>query len=195
MASNEIWQWSAVETAQAIRTGQASAEEVMQAHVARLQAANPALNAVVVDMTADALERARAADKTQATGAELGSLHGVPVTVKINVDVEGQANSNGVTGLAHMVAPGDAPIVSNLRRAGAIVLGLTNTPEFSLRGFTDNPLHGQTRNPWDPALTCGGSSGGAGAAVPAGVPRSRRFRSFAGRRSAARSISWKVWFT
>lgn len=169
MASSEIWQWSAVATAQAIRSGQVSAEQVMQAHVARLNAANPALNAVVVDLTADALERARAADRARASGAELGTLHGVPVTVKINVDVEGQANSNGVVALAGNIAPGDAPVVSNLRKAGAIVMGLTNTPEFSMRAFTDNPLHGQTWNPWDRAITCGGSSGGAGAAVAAGI--------------------------
>jgi len=169
MTSSEIWQWSAVATAEAIRSGKVSSEEVMRAHVARLHAANPALNAVVVDLSAQALEAARAADRAQASGAELGTLHGVPVTVKINVDVEGQANSNGVAGLADVIAPGDAPIVSNLRKAGAIVLGLTNTPEFSLRGFTDNPLHGQTLNPWDPAITCGGSSGGAGASVAMGI--------------------------
>jgi amidase len=169
MASSEIWQWSAVATAEAIRSGQVSSEEIMQAHVARLHAANPALNAVVIDLSAEALEAARAADRAQASGAELGTLHGVPVTVKINVDVEGQANSNGVAGLAHVIAPGDAPVVANLRKAGAIVLGLTNTPEFSLRGFTDNPLHGQTLNPWDPAITCGGSSGGAGASVAMGI--------------------------
>lgn len=169
MPATDIWKWSAVETAAAIRAGRASAEEVMTAHVARLDAVNPALNAVVVDLRAQALDAARAADRAQASGAGLGPLHGVPVTIKINVDVEGQANSNGVVGLAKVIAPGDAPVVANLRGAGAIVLGMTNTPEFSLRGFTDNPLHGQTLNPWDPAITCGGSSGGAGASVAAGI--------------------------
>ena len=169
MPASDIWKWSAVETAAAIRAGRASSEEVMDAHIARLDAANPALNAVVVDLRDQALDAARAADRAQASGAELGTLHGVPVTIKINVDVEGQANSNGVPGLAGVIAPGDAPIVANLRKAGAIVLGLTNTPEFSLRGFTDNPLHGQTLNPWDPAVTCGGSSGGAGVSVAAGI--------------------------
>lgn len=169
MASNEIWQWSAVDTAAAIRTGQVSALEVTEAHVARLQAANPALNAVVVDLTDQALDAARAADAAQASGAELGTLHGVPVTIKINIDVEGQANSNGVVALKDNIAPGDAPVTANLRQAGAIILGLTNTPEFSMRAFTDNPLHGQTWNPWDRAITCGGSSGGAAAAVAAGI--------------------------
>ncbi|WP_430419623.1 amidase [Phenylobacterium sp.] len=169
MASNEIWQWPAVDTAAAIRTGQVSALEVTEAHVARLQAANPALNAVVVDLTDQALDAARAADAAQASGAELGTLHGVPVTIKINIDVEGQANSNGVVALKDNIAPGDAPVTANLRQAGAIILGLTNTPEFSMRAFTDNPLHGQTWNPWDRAITCGGSSGGAAAAVAAGI--------------------------
>lgn len=169
MPSNDIWQWSAVETAAAIRSGEVSAEQVTLAHIDRLHAKNPSLNAVVIDLTDQALETARAADRAQASGAELGALHGVPVTVKINVDVEGQANSNGVVALAGNIAPGDAPVVSNLKRAGAIILGLTNTPEFSMRAFTDNPLHGQTYNPWDPAITCGGSSGGAGAAVAAGI--------------------------
>ena len=169
MASNEIWQWSAVETAQAIRSGQASAEQVTRAHIARLEAKNPSLNAVVVDLTAQALAAAREADRLQASGAELPTLHGVPVTVKINIDVEGQANSNGVVALKDNIAPGDAPVAANLKKAGAILLGLTNTPEFSMRAFTDNPLHGQTYNPWDPAITCGGSSGGAAAAVASGI--------------------------
>ena len=68
-----------------------------------------------------------------------------------------------------IIAPSDSPVVRNLKKAGAIVIGLTNTPEFSFRGFTDNPLHGLTLNPWDPDITCGGSSGGAGSAVAAGI--------------------------
>jgi amidase len=167
--ASDIWQWSAVQTAEAIRSRQVSALEVTEAHVARLHAANPALNAVVVDLTEEALGAARAADAALASGAPIDVLHGVPVTVKINVDVEGQANSNGVVALKDNVAPGDAPVVANLKAAGAIILGLTNTPEFSMRAFTDNPLHGQTWNPWDKAITCGGSSGGAGAAVAAGI--------------------------
>jgi amidase len=169
MASSEIWQWSAVETAAAIRAKRVSAVEVTTAHIARLHAANPALNAVVVDLTESALETAKACDRAQAAGAEPGLLHGVPVTVKINIDVEGQANSNGVVALANNIAPGDAPITANLRAAGAVILGLTNTPEFSLRAFTDNPLHGLTLNPWDKTVTPGGSSGGAAASVAAGI--------------------------
>ena len=169
MTASEIWRWSAVQTAEAIRSGQVSSEEVVTAQIARLGAVNPAINAVVVDLSDSALTAARTADQAKAAGAALGSLHGVPVTVKINIDVKGQANSNGVPGLQHMIAPEDAPLVANFRKAGAVILGMTNTPEFSLRGFTDNPLHGQTYNPWDPAITCGGSSGGAGASVAVGI--------------------------
>ena len=169
MASAEIWRWSALETAAAIRTRRVSATEVVTAHIQRMGAANPAINAVVVDLTDQALASAKVADRVQASGAELGALHGVPITLKINIDVEGQANSNGVIGLKDNIAPGDSPVAANFRKAGAIVLGLTNTPEFSLRAFTDNPLHGLTLNPWDPAITSGGSSGGAAASVASGI--------------------------
>jgi amidase len=164
-----IWQWTAVETALAIRSGAASAESVVAAHLERMGAVNPALNAVVVDLGEAALVAARAADRALAAGEPVGTLHGVPVTIKINVDVEGQANSNGVAAFKDTIAPGDSPVVANLKAAGAIIIGLTNTPEFSMRWFTDNALHGLTRNPWDAAITCGGSSGGAGASVAAGV--------------------------
>ena len=164
-----IWQWSAVATAEAIKAGRISAEEVTAAHVERLHTANPPLNAVVVDMTAQALEAARAADARQARGEPLDALHGVPVTLKINIDVEGQANSNGVVAFRDNIAPADSPVAANLRAAGAIILGLTNTPEFSFRAFTDNALHGLTLNPWDRTITCGGSSGGAAASIAAGI--------------------------
>jgi amidase len=124
---------------------------------------------VVIDLSDAALKQAAQADAARARGEALGPLHGVPVTIKINIDVEGQANSNGIPALKDNIAPGDSPVTANLRKAGAIILGLTNTPEFSMRGFTDNPLHGQTLNPWDPAITCGGSSGGAGASVALGI--------------------------
>jgi amidase len=164
-----IWQWSAVDTAGAVRDGRVTAEQVVQAHIERMHAANAAINAVVVDLSAQALQAARAADRAKAQGAMLGKLHGVPVTIKINIDVEGQANSNGVVGLKDNIAPGDSPVTANLKNAGAIVIGMTNTPEFSMRGFTDNKLHGLTKNPWNAAITCGGSSGGAGASIAAGI--------------------------
>src|SRR5215469_12300694 len=164
-----IWQWSAVDTAAAIRDGRATSEEVVQAHIDRMHAANSAINAVVVDLSAQAIEAARAADRALAQGATPGKLQGVPVTIKINIDVEGQANSNGVVAFKDNIAPGDSPVTANLKKAGAIIIGMTNAPEFSMRGFTDNPLHGPTLNPWDSAITCGGSSGGAGASIATGI--------------------------
>lgn len=164
-----IWQWTAVETARAVRSRQVSALDVTEAHIERLRAANPAINAVVFDLTEEALEAARRADEATARGEEPGALHGVPITIKENVDVKGWPNPNGVPGLASTIAPDDAPLVRNLRGAGAIILGLTNTPEFSMRAFTDNPLHGPTHNPWNAGITCGGSSGGAAAAIAAGI--------------------------
>ena len=90
------------------------------------------------------------------------------MTIKVNVDQEGQATTNGLPAFANLIAPGDAPIVRNLRRAGAIIVGRTNTPELSMRATTVNPLHGRTWNPWHPDASPGGSSGGAGAAAAAG---------------------------
>ncbi len=167
--SAPVWQWTAIQTAAAIRSGAVSAEEVTKAHVERMAAVNPRLNAVVFDFSDDALKAAKAADRARAKGADLGPLHGVPITIKENVDYRGYPNPNGVKALLGQIAPSDSPVVRNLKNAGAIVLGLTNTPEFSFRAFTDNPLHGLTLNPWDEAITCGGSSGGAGSAVAAGI--------------------------
>ena len=164
-----VWQWSALQTAAAIRSGAISSVEVVEAHIARMRDVNPKLNAVVVDLSEDALKAAKAADKALTRRTELGPLHGVPITIKENVDYEGRPNPNGVAAQMNIIAPSDAPVVRNLKKAGAIVIGLTNTPEFSFRGFTDNPLHGLTLNPWDADITCGGSSGGAGAAVAAGI--------------------------
>jgi amidase len=169
VAKGPVWQWSALETAAAIRSGAISSVEVTEAHIARMRAVNPKLNAVVVDLSDEALKAARAADQARAKGRELGLLHGVPITIKENVDYEGRPNPNGVPAQMNIIAPSDAPVVRNLKKAGAVVLGLTNTPEFSFRGFTDNSLHGLTLNPWDPDITCGGSSGGAGSAVAAGI--------------------------
>ena len=165
-----IWQLSAVETAEATRSGRVSCTEVVEAHCARFEAVNPDLNAVTVDLRPRALETARARDEAFRSGSTPGVLHGVPVTIKENVDQTGEATPNGVAALAGVIAPDDSPVVRNLERAGAIVIGRTNTPEYSFRAFTDNPLRGLTRNPWDPdGVTCGGSSGGAAASVAAGV--------------------------
>src|SRR5262249_57685206 len=107
-------------------------------------------------------------DRELARSGPTGPLHGVPLTTKINTDQKGRATTNGVASFINLVAKEDSPSVANLRRAGAIVIGRTNAPEFSWRWFTDNELYGETINPWNRQRTCGGSSGGAAAA---GAPR------------------------
>ncbi|MFN3262073.1 MAG: amidase [Pikeienuella sp.] len=167
--TNDLWRLGAADLAARIARKEVSAREAAESAIARMEAANPALNAVVVPTAEEAMEAAAALDEHQAKGAPLGPLHGVPVTIKINVDQKGWPTSNGVPAFAGIIAPGDAPVVANLRKAGAIVIGRTNTPEFSFRADTDNPLHGRTHNPWGPHVSAGGSSGGAGAAVMAGI--------------------------
>ena len=169
MANDDLWRLGATELTSLTRTGDVSAEEAVQASIDRMNAVNPGLNAVVKDLSSEALERARGLDKARAAGAEPGLLHGVPVTIKINIDQKGHATSNGVTALKDLIAPADAPVVENLYKAGAVVIGRTNTPEFSFRADTDNPLHGRTHNPWGRHISPGGSSGGSGAAVMAGI--------------------------
>jgi amidase len=149
-----------------LQSGEVSAVEAVRASIDRMQAVNPSLNAVVTDLSESALKRAAALDA--ATGPK-GPLHGVPITIKINIDQQGQASSNGVVAFKDLVAPGDAPLVKNLLDAGAVVIGRTNVPEFSRRCETDNPLFGPTWNPWGKHVSAGGSSGGAGSAVAAGI--------------------------
>jgi amidase len=163
-----FWQLSGVEIAAGVRQKRFSCSEVMRAVVDRIRARNPELNAIVIDLTDRALAEAGAADQALARGVEPGPLFGVPVTIKVNVDQEGQPTTNGLPAFAKVIAPADAPLVRNLRAAGAIVVGRTNTPEISMRATTVNPLHGRTRNPWHPDASAGGSSGGAGAAAAAG---------------------------
>jgi amidase len=169
MTQKDIWRLSATELTTLTRAGDLSAEDAIGASLARMEAVNPALNAVVEDLSTEARARARDLDKARAAGATPGPLHGVPVTIKINVDQAGHATSNGVVALKDLIAPADAPVVENLQKAGAVVIGRTNTPEFSFRADTDNPLHGRTHNPWGRHISAGGSSGGAGAAVMAGI--------------------------
>ena len=164
-----LWRLSATELRARIAAGEVSARDATAAAIARLEAVNPTLNAVVVPCAEAAMATAAALDAAQARGAPLGLLHGVPVTIKINVDQRGHATSNGVAAFADVVADDDAPVVAQLRRAGAVIVGRTNTPEFSFRADTDNPLHGRTHNPWGPHVSPGGSSGGAAAAVMAGI--------------------------
>ncbi len=161
-----VWSWSAIETAERVRGGSVSAVEVMASHLDRVHELNPRLNAIT-RLNPAAMAEAADVDRAVAGGASL-PLAGVPVTIKDNIDVAGQTTPNGVPALDVVVAAADAPSVASLRAAGAVILGRTNTPEFSWRWHTDNPLFGPTLNPWNPALTPGGSSGGAAAALAAG---------------------------
>lgn len=169
MSEKDLWRLSATETAARTTAGDVSAEATIGAAIARMEAVNPRLNAVVESLAEEARERAVALDKARAAGTAYGPLHGVPVTIKVNVDQKGHATTNGVVALKDLIAPADAPIVDNLQKAGAVVIGRTNTPEFSFRADTDNPLYGRTHNPWGDHLSPGGSSGGAGSAVMAGI--------------------------
>ena len=169
MNNDMLWRLDATETAGRVRSGDLTAEAATQAALDRMNAVNPQLNAVVEDLSAEAQKRALELDEARAANKPLGALHGVPVTIKINVDQKGHATSNGIPALKDFIAPDDAPIVKNLLDAGAIVIGRTNTPEFSFRADTDNPLFGRTHNPWGDHISPGGSSGGAGAAVMAGI--------------------------
>lgn len=165
----EPWTLSAAEVARRVRARSVSAREVALDALARLEAANPALNAVVEHRPDETLAAADAVDAALARGDDPGPLAGVPFTVKVNADQAGFATTNGLTLQRDLVAGRDSPVVANLRRAGGVPLGRTNAPAFSLRWFTANRLHGATVNPRDPALTPGGSSGGAAAAVAAGI--------------------------
>ncbi|MFV0472684.1 MAG: amidase family protein [Pikeienuella sp.] len=166
---SDLWRLSAAETATQVRAGEISAREAAESALARLDAVNPKINAVVQRMDEEALEAADAIDAARAGGAPLGPLAGVPVTIKVNVDQKGHATTNGLRLQKDLIAPDDNPVVANLRRAGAVVVGRTNTPAFSLRWFTRNQHHGATKNPRNPGLTPGGSSGGAAAATAAGI--------------------------
>ncbi len=163
-----LWQWSACDLASAIARRDLSAVQAVDAAVRRMREVNPKLNAVVEDLGDAALQQAEAHDRQFAAKGPLGPLHGVPLTIKENVDQAGHATPNGVVAFKHIIAPADAPLVSNLRLAGAIVIGRTNTPEFSFRATTDNELHGRSFNPWNDWASSGGSSGGASSAVMAG---------------------------
>ncbi|HEU5095278.1 MAG TPA: amidase [Reyranella sp.] len=165
----DLWQLDATDLARLIRNGQASAVEAVDSVLKRLHKVNPAINAVVRVYEDEARTAAETADAGRARGHALPPLHGVPVTVKINVDVAGQPTDNGVVALKELIAQEDSPVAANLKHAGAIIIGRTNAPAFSMRIFSDNALHGRTLNPRDPSVTPGGSSGGAGAATATGI--------------------------
>jgi len=165
----DLWRLPAAELAALIRSKQVSAKEAALAALARLDAVNPAINAVIDHRPEDVLAQAGAIDAAIARNDDPGPLLGVPVTVKANIDQAGFATTNGLKQQRDVIAASNSPVVDNLRKAGAVILGRTNCPAFSYRWFTTNLVHGDTKNPRDPGITPGGSSGGAGAAVAAGI--------------------------
>jgi amidase len=160
---------TATELARAIRDRELSSTEVVEAHLSHVAEHNPRLNAVVTLDETGARERARQADAALATGEVWGELHGVPVTVKDTFEVAGMRTVSGFKPLAGYAPAEDAAAVARLRAAGGIILGKTNTPVLTTDWQTHNPVFGRTSNPWNPELTVGGSTGGGGAAVAAGL--------------------------
>ena len=161
----ELHKKSAHELAAMIRAKDVSSREVVQAHLDRIDQVNGEVNAVVVVMADEALAAADKADASE----PVGPFHGVPFTVKENIDFAGKPTTNGVPAFADALPVGDAPVVARMKAAGAVPLGRTNMPEMGLRLSTDNPLRGRTLNPWNKDLTAGGSSGGEGVALATGM--------------------------
>jgi len=164
-----IWRWTAARMAEAIARREISSREAVASCVGRMHAVNGAINAVTVDLSAQALKLDDQADRAVARGDALPPLHGVPVTIKENVDQAGAATTNGVVAYRDAIASEDHAVVANFGKAGAITIGRTNTPAFSMRLDTVNDLRGRTHNPWKRGVTPGGSSGGAAASVAAGI--------------------------
>ena len=159
---------SATELLGDIREGRRSSVEVVRAVLERIDAVNPAINAVV-QLVPDAVEDAAKADDEQRHGISRGPLHGLPFTIKDSFDTAGLVTTVGSVGWRDRVPERDATVVARLKAAGAILVGKTNTPEFTWSDETDNDVYGRTSNPYDLARTPGGSSGGAAAIVAAGA--------------------------
>ena len=160
---------SAREIATLIRAKTISPVEVARVHLDRIERLNPVLNAFVDCRPEAVLVQARKAERAVLQGDALGSLHGVPVSIKSSIDVAGHRCEAGTRLRAGYIAAEDAPLVGRLRAAGAVILGVTNAPELLMAWETDNLLYGRTNNPWDLARTAGGSSGGEAAAIAAGL--------------------------
>jgi amidase len=169
LSSDDICFLSACELARCIRVRELSAVEVMQAHLDRIEQVNPAVNAIVTFLPERGLEGARAVDAALARGETLGPLAGLPVAHKDLLPTRGVRTTQGSLIFKDFVPDTDAVVVERLRAAGAIMIGKTNTPEFGAGSQTFNAVFGATRNPYDLEKTCGGSSGGAAAALAAGL--------------------------
>lgn len=169
MAETDWVYRTATDLAAAVRARQITARELLELHLARIDRFNPALNALVVDGREAARRRADEADEALARGTLWGPLHGVPVTVKEAFDVTGLPTTWGDPSLKDNVAVSTAPTVQALLDAGAVLIGKTNVPTLLADWQTFNPIHGTTRNPWNPGTTPGGSSGGSAVALATGM--------------------------
>jgi amidase len=167
--AKELWQESASSLAELIRSGATTSREVIEAHLERIDEVNGAVNAVVEVRPDEVRAEADAADAKQRSGEPLGVLHGVPFTIKVNLDVAGYSTNEGCVVLKDFMADTDAPPVERMRRAGAVALARTNMPDLGLRINTESSLYGVTHNPWKRGRTAGGSSGGEAAAIASGM--------------------------
>ncbi len=158
----------ATELAELIRKGEVASEEMVAACLDRIESTTPQLNAVVQVVGEKALEHARRADRALAAGGPVGPLHGIPMTIKDNLDTAGIVSTGGTAGRSEFTPDQDATVVARVKAAGAIVLGKTNTPELTLAYETDNTVYGATSNPYETSRTCGGSSGGPAANLAVG---------------------------
>jgi amidase len=167
--AKELWQESASSLANMIRSGATTSREVVEAHLERIDAVNGAVNAIVEVRPDEVRAEADAADAKQRDGGPLGVLHGVPFTIKVNLDVAGYSTNEGCEKMKDFMADADAPPVELMRRAGAVALARTNMPDLGLRINTESSLYGATHNPWKRGRTAGGSSGGEAAAIASGM--------------------------
>jgi amidase len=167
--SEELWRLGATELAGLLTTRELASREVVEALLARIEVINPSVNAVTVTLADAALAAAGEADRAMMDGATIGPLHGVPFTVKENIDLTGSATTQGLVAMKQAIPDLDAPVVAQFKQAGAIPLARTNLPDFGLRWHTANALRGVTKNPWDASRTPGGSSGGEAAALATGM--------------------------
>ena len=159
---------SASELAELVRSKEASSKEIVEAHFDRIKEVNPSINAITLTLEESALKLAEEADSASEEDRKR-PFHGVPFTIKENIDFMGTPTTNGIPLLAESMPPRNAPIVDRMLGAGAIPIGRTNLPEMGMRLDTDNPLRGRTFNPWNKALTPGGSSGGEAASIATGM--------------------------
>lgn len=168
---SDLWRLSASEVARLVKTRKVSAHEVADAALERLDSVNPRINAIVDCRPEDVRKQADRVDGILAQGKDPGPMAGVMVTVKINIDQAGFATTDGSRLQEKLIAKNNSPVVDNVVRAGAVLLGRSNSPTFALRWFTNNLLYGgtHTRNPRNPKLTPGGSTGGGAAALTSGI--------------------------